>query len=45
MRWLLDLLTRRRRARAWRLDHAHDLLGGGRRPLGVWEDMQLREWE
>jgi hypothetical protein len=33
MRWLLDLLTRRRRARAWRLDHAHQAANGDRLPL------------
>jgi hypothetical protein len=42
MRWLLNLLTRRRRARAYRLDHAHQLPSGDRRRIGDLDAM--REW-
>jgi hypothetical protein len=33
----------RRRARAWRLDHAHELPGGDRRPLGV-DMLTEKQW-
>jgi hypothetical protein len=42
-RWLLDLLTRRQRARAYRLDHAHQLPNGDRRRLADLDAIR-REW-